>query len=282
MLKNTFCHLTGVSLKQEKQLWSLGIMTWDALIKNGEVLFSKSKMLDIKREIAQSYACLDDNIPQYFTSRLNSSEHWRIISEFYDSIAYLDIETTGLSSSIDHITTISLYDGKSISYYIHDKNLDAFKEDIQKYKLLITYNGKCFDIPFIQNYFGIKIPHAHIDLRYLLKNLGYTGGLKHCETQVGIYRDNLTGIDGFFATFLWDEYKKHRNDKALECLLSYNIEDVLNLELLAVHCYNLKIRKTPFSKINMLNIPKKPKNPFDVDVETISRIQEKIYSSKAH
>ena len=133
-------HLVRLSLFGSG-LSGLGIRTWDALIKNGEVLFSKSKMLNIKREIEQSYACLDDNIPQYFANRLNSSEHWRMISEFYNSLAYLDIETTGLSSSIDYITTIALYDGKSISYYIHDKNLDAFKQDIQKYKLLIRTMG---------------------------------------------------------------------------------------------------------------------------------------------
>jgi len=280
MLKNTFCHLTGVGLKREKQLWSSGIRTWGALIENDNVQFSKSKMPEIKKEIEQSDAYLNTQNPQYFANRLNPSEHWRMIPEFHDSTAYLDIETTGLSSRVDYITTIALYDGKSISYYIHNKNLDAFKEDIQKYKVLITYNGKCFDIPFIESHLGMNISHAHIDLRFLLKSLGYTGGLKHCETQIGIRRGVLAGVDGVFASFLWDEHKKHRNNKALECLLSYNIEDVLNLELLTVHCYNLKIRRTPFSKSNVLNIPKKPKNPFDVDVGTITDIQRKFYRER--
>jgi uncharacterized protein YprB with RNaseH-like and TPR domain len=277
MLTNTFCHLNGVGLKREAQLWASGIRAWDALVNSASAPFSQSRMVDITKEVEQSYVQLSEQNSQYFAKRLNSSELWRIIPEFYDSIAFLDIETTGLNSSVDDITTIALYDGQSIYHYIHGKNLDAFTENIRKYKVLVTYNGKCFDIPFIERYFNITIPHAHIDLRFILKSLGYTGGLKNCETQIGIHRGDAAEIDGFLAIFLWNEYKRHRDDKALECLLSYNIEDVLNLEFLMTHCYNSKIRKTPFSRSHVLDIPEKPENPFTVDVETVAMIRREFY-----
>ena len=67
-------------------------------------------------------------------------------------MAYLDIETT----------TIALYNGESIYHYVNNHNLDDFLDDINKYKVIVTYNGKSFDVPFIDNYFGIELNHAHI------------------------------------------------------------------------------------------------------------------------
>jgi uncharacterized protein YprB with RNaseH-like and TPR domain len=118
---------------------------------------------------------------------------------------------------------------------------------------------------------------AHIDLRYILASLGYKGGLKSCETQLGLNRGDLTDIDGFFAVLLWYDYLNNRNEKALETLLAYNIQDVLTLEILMVISYNLKIKETPFYR-NSLPEPVSPKLPFRVDMETVERIRsEQIY-----
>ena len=153
----------------------------------------------------------------FFADRLLSNHHWRLFPEFIKETAYIDIETTGLVSSSDYITTISLYDGINLRYYIHDRNMDQFKKDINDYKVIITYNGKCFDIPFIEREFGIKLNHAHLDLRYILRSLGLSGGLKSCEHQLGLNRGGLEGIDGYFAVLLWKDYLKG-NHKALETL----------------------------------------------------------------
>jgi uncharacterized protein YprB with RNaseH-like and TPR domain len=193
-------------------------------------------------------------------------------------MVYLDIETTGLNRYHDPITTISLYDGESISYYVNGQNLDDFMNDIDKYRVIVTYNGKTFDVPFIEKYFGIRLDHAQIDLRYILGSLGYRGGLKSCETQLGIDRGDLKDIDGFFAVQLWYDYQKSGNPKALETLLAYNIQDVLTLENLMVISYNLKIKNTPFYN-NKLQEPVLPEIPFEVDMETVERIRsENIYA----
>jgi len=119
-----------------------------------------------------------------------SNQYWRIFPEFKESTSYLDIETTGLESLTNKIRTIALYDGSSIFTYIQGKNLDQFKEDIQKYKVLVIYNGKCFDVAFIKGFFGMELNQVHIDLRYLLRSLGYAGSLKGCEKKAGIDRGN--------------------------------------------------------------------------------------------
>ena len=45
------------------------------------------------------------------------------------------------------ITSIVLFDGYSIKYYLNGFNLDQFKEDIRSYRAVVTFNGNRFDLP---------------------------------------------------------------------------------------------------------------------------------------
>ena len=65
------------------------------------------------------------------------------------------------------------------------------------------------------SYFNIRLPQAQIDLRCVLAHVGYKGGLKKCESLLGIDRGNLADMDGFFAVLLWKEYQKTGNPKAI-------------------------------------------------------------------
>jgi uncharacterized protein YprB with RNaseH-like and TPR domain len=72
------------------------------------------------------------------------------LADSIDEIAYLDIETTGLRHMIGDkfkITSIVLFDGYSIKYYINGFNLEQFKEDIRSYQAVVTFNGNRFDLP---------------------------------------------------------------------------------------------------------------------------------------
>jgi hypothetical protein len=87
--------------------------------------------------------------------------------------------------------------------------------------------------------------------------------------------ENLDGVDGFFAVLLWQEFAQTGSTKALETLLAYNIEDVVNLETLMVLAYNMKLKETPFSKTHALPLPGIPDIPFKLDRSTIDRIRQK-------
>lgn len=272
MLKNTFCHVPGIRLKTEQRLWSSGFRCWKDVIQSDSFPFSLFKGKPIKGYVEESIAQLERNNPYYFSNLLPSNELWRLFSEFRNSIAYLDIETTGSAGWENHITTIALYDGKRISGYVFGRNLEDFESDIENYKLIITYSGKCFDVPFIESYLKIRMNHVHIDLRYLLRSLGYSGGLKGCEKKLGLDRGDLNGIDGYFAVLLWDDFVRNNNERALETLLAYNILDVVNLETLMVSAYNLKLKDTPFSETHQLPFPEPPEIPFRADRETLEKI----------
>jgi len=272
MLKNTFLHIPGIGIKTEQRIWESGIHNWEDFTSDSPIHLSKFKLATISAFLEESKQHLKSGNPGYFSKLLPSNQHWRFFPEFRDSTVYLDIETTGLRTWGSEITTISLYNGESIFYYVKGQNLDDFLDEIDKYKVIVTYNGKSFDIPFIESHFGIRLDHAHIDLRYILASLGYRGGLKSCEIQLGIDRGDLKDIDGFFAVLLWYDYEENHNKKALETLLAYNIQDVLTLEQLMVIAHNLKIRNTPFYG-NRLPEPVLPEIPFRVDLETTDRIK---------
>ena len=272
MLTHTFSHIPGIGQKTEQRFWSAGIHAWDDFKAPYPIKLPAGKIDIISNHLEQSKNNLTDN-PIYFTELLRANQHWRLFPHYRQSTAYLDIETTGLGDDGDYITTIAIYDGTNIFYYVNGDNLDNFVSDINKYDVLVTYNGKCFDIPFIENFFGCKIDKAHIDLRYILRSLGYSGGLKSCEKQLGLDRGDLDGVDGCFAVLLWQEYKKSGNKKALETLLAYNIEDVVNLEILMVEAYNLNLEKTPFYDSHRLSYPASPNVPFTAELKVIDKIK---------
>ncbi len=281
MLENTFCHIPGVSVRFERMLWENGIHTWNDFMEKGGMQGPVGKFRDICRHLRNSMDHMWVQDPGFFARSLPSRHHWRLFPAFRKSTAYLDIETTGMGSPDDHITTIALYDGNSIFHYVYGENLDSFRDEIRRYDVLVTYNGKCFDLPFIRRTLGAPAPRVHIDLMHVLRALGITGGLKGCERKLGIDRKELDGVDGFFAVLLWREYLKSGDRAALETLLAYNIEDVVNLETLMVLAYNMNLKTTPFSDKLRLPLPERPRVPFVADVETIQRIRRE-YLSHAH
>ena len=55
--------------------------------------------------------------------------------------------------------------------------------------------------------------------------------LKVVERILGIDR-KLQGVDGYIAVQLWWEYVNNNDKRALQTLLDYNKEDVVNLKVL--------------------------------------------------
>jgi uncharacterized protein len=273
MLQNTFIHIQSIGAITEQRLWESGIRDWASINNEVSIPLSAGRKYYLDKGIAESLEQIQRCNPAYFSKLLPSNQCWRLFPEFRNSTVYLDIETTGLDRYFNDITTIALYDGKSIKTYVQGVNLDDFIEDIQKYKVIVNYNGKSFDIPFIEHHFNIRLDQAHIDLRYVLSSLGFRGGLKGCERQLGMGRGDLSDIDGFFAVLLWDEYQRTGDQKALNTLLAYNIQDTINLENLMVTAYNMKLKDTPFYETHLIADSPPPVNPYSVDLATVERIK---------
>ena len=152
--------------------------------------------------------------------------------------AYLDIETTGLSQWHDRITVIGIHvcngsDTRFIQLVGDDITSDNVLEALQGVSALHTYNGSRFDLPFIDYRLGINLASLfeHRDLMYDCWRCNLYGGFKAVERQLGIRR-NLTEINGCEAVRLWWRYIDYLDNEALNLLLEYNKEDVLNLKAL--------------------------------------------------
>jgi uncharacterized protein len=251
ILKNTFVHVPGVSKCAEENIWRNDILSWEDFISNHSKIYLSTKKRDlIFNHIEQSIKALKNKDFSFFINDLPSNMHWRAYKDLKDNCCFLDIETTGLDRCRDRITTIGLYDGKKSKVFVQGKNLDDFSQEIKKYPMIITFNGRCFDIPFIKEKFpSIDFNKFHIDLRFAMKNLGYSGGLKFIEKQIGLEReDDLKEVDGYEAVRLWRRYE--RGDKsALDLLIKYNIADVENLKTMMNFAFERLKEKEFYSKI---------------------------------
>ncbi len=149
--------------------------------------------------------------------------------------AYLDIETTGLCSFNDEITVIGIYlANDSANTLIQLVGIDATKANLLRalrfVDTIYTYNGSRFDLPFINSSLGVDLGEYfhHRDLMYDCWRNSLYGGFKAVERQLGIGR-RLRGIGGAEAVTLWWRYQVDHDKKALDLLLEYNKEDVVNL-----------------------------------------------------
>jgi uncharacterized protein len=281
MLRHTFLHIPGVGPATEHRLWSAGFGTWEDYFQGRQQCALPQTTRDrIVGCLEESVLALNGANYRYFEALLPSGEMWRLYGELRAKTAFVDIETTGLYAGPNSITMIGLFNGLETRVFIQGINLEEFNDEIKKYQLIVTFNGKRFDVPFIRSVLG-EMPEsqAHLDLMYPLRRLGYRGGLKSIEGQMGISRAGvLRQVDGFMAVLLWREYKRG-NKAALDTLVRYNLEDVVNLQYLADRVYNTSISRLPIN-VNPLPDPEKwflDDMPYDAELVEylLSQVQER-------
>ena len=236
MLTSTFIHAQGIGYSTERRIWDAGALTWEQfLAQHHDLKLSPAKKALLLPRVEESVARLAGKDYAYFAEVLPKKDHWRALSEFGDAVCYLDIETTGCNWD-DSITVIGMYDGLEMKQFVQGINMDQFPSEIARCRTLVTFSGSSFDVPFIRRAFpGLRLDQLHVDLCHLLRRVGLTGGLKRIEEKLGVRRIPETeGLSGFDAVRLWHQYRRGSRE-ALELLLLYNREDVLNMEALLRH-----------------------------------------------
>lgn len=143
---------------------------------------------------------------------------------------YLDIET----SFEGDVTVVGLLR--------HDRGLvqlvgDAVTADevvglMHGVDTVCTYNGEWFDLPVLKQRMGVDLvaTHRSRDLALECRRRRLRGGLKVIEERLSIPR-GLRGVNGYDAMLLWRRWTDG-DRAALETLLAYNRDDVVNLALL--------------------------------------------------
>jgi len=232
VIRSTFLHLPGVGPVTEAELWRRGVRDWaevDALVEPPGL--AAARWDRVRAEIRASERALADRRVEYFAARLPSAEHWRLYPAFRSETAFLDIETTGLSPYEGIVTVVSIHGGGRTRTFVADEDLEELPAYLRRFRLLATFNGKMFDVPFLEHRFpGLIVPPVHIDLRFLLYRLGYAGGLKRIEQTLALGdRSGVEGIHGLDAVRLWEAFRRGDTD-SLARLVRYNRADTVNLE----------------------------------------------------
>jgi uncharacterized protein YprB with RNaseH-like and TPR domain/predicted nuclease with RNAse H fold len=256
ILQRTFLHAPGVGQKTEKSLWENGITSWTKFLNCSSVSFKSLRTRpQVFQIIEQSAKALDERNIRFFSEWVPREEWWRLPGSFQSKVVFLDIETTGLSHYYDEITLVGLYDGQEVETLLSGHNLKRLPDVLARYDIVVTFNGTLFDLPFLKTKLpNLRLPPVHLDLRYLLKRVGYSGGLKEVERRLRIRRSKAAqAVDGYIATVLWSRYK--RGDiSALEQLVQYNVADVTNLKnLMQLACQRLAERLLNSGKENRVS-----------------------------
>ena len=142
--------------------------------------------------------------------------------------AYLDIET----SFSGEITIVGIFcPPKRMIQLVGDEvNWTNLWNALDGVTSILTYNGARFDLPVIKRAVKLDLKKYFEcqDLMYDCWERNLYGGLKRVEEQLGIERVSK-GIDGLEAMRLWERFRLYGDEKALQVLLEYNREDVVNL-----------------------------------------------------
>lgn len=231
-IENSFIPVHGVGEKTERDLWGSGVTHWDAFDGSalGPTLGARvEEFIDVAGDrLARGDA-------RFFGEAFPDSDHWRLYENFREEACFLDIETTGLSRRRDDVTVVGVHRGDETTTLVRGRDLDgeALRRELGAPKLLVTFNGRRFDVPFLEATFDLDLDLPHVDLLYPCRSVGLTGGLKAIEREVGIDRDGPE-LSGWDAVRLWHEYERGR-ESSLETLLAYNRADTRNLRTLADH-----------------------------------------------
>lgn len=228
-IEQSYIPVRGVGETTERSLWEQGATHWNRFDPD---LLGEKTGARVEDFIARAEPRLEQGNVAFFADEFPSGAHWRLYNNFPEDTLFLDIETTGLDKHRDVVTTVSLHRNGRTETLVKGRDLsaDRLETHLENAELLGTFNGSQFDVPFLEAELGVDIDLPHLDLRFLGRRVGLSGGLKEVERTVGIERDR-PDISGRDAIRLWREYE--RGDRtALETLIEYNRADTVNLKRL--------------------------------------------------
>ena len=160
-------------------------------------------------------------------------------------IVFLDLETTGLGTTpLFLVGTMECADDgfRFRQYFARDYSeevsiLSAVSERLREARLMVTFNGKTFDVPFMRNRSvatGVKLnlPESHLDLLHEARRV-YRRDLPNCRLQTleqmvcGRRRDD--DIPGSEIPSVYHEYVRTGNANKISVVLMHNLYDLLTM-----------------------------------------------------
>jgi len=195
-------------------------------------------------------------------SRLSCSDLLQLVTVLHekaivpdrDSIVFLDTETTGLQGGtgmVPFLVGVGYFEGDNFQmaqFFIRDFDeepsmLQALGTLLERFRLIVTYNGASFDIPLLETRFTLARfdnPFAnmpHLDLlagaRRLWRNGHGSCRLTALEREIGAF---LRGRDvpGARIPRVYFDFVNYGTSPDLQGVFTHNVYDVISLAALTV------------------------------------------------
>lgn len=166
--------------------------------------------------------------------------------------AFLDTETSGLAGGsgtfafLVGVGHISARGFELRQFFMRDHGeesslLGALAEYLERFDVLVTYNGKAYDQPLLETRYRLArmrepFPRLrHVDLLFSARRI-WRLALESCRLQeleqriLGVER--IGDVAGAFIPNLYFEYLRTRNFEPLRAVVSHNAIDILSLACL--------------------------------------------------
>ncbi|MCW3998326.1 MAG: ribonuclease H-like domain-containing protein [Candidatus Bathyarchaeota archaeon] len=241
--------LSGIGPKREFKLKKDGYSSIKALENHPLWKKSASNFMNLinKKEIGQLQSHLWKNHPKshpliHYLAGLNKTENFAIV----------DIETLGLSErpivliGIATLRKKAVHTSQLLMRSISDEPaaIWAFTKKIHSHYSLISYNGRSFDIPYIQQrlaYYGIdcQINNPHFDLLHFTRR-ALRHKLRNCRLEtVEEYLNIGRGINipGALVPEFYQTYQQTGNVGPLVAIVEHNKQDLITLATLFSRLY---------------------------------------------
>ncbi len=186
-----------------------------------------------------------------------SKKEYRYSSEIFDTyfgdmrIGFFDIETTGLSPDRCKLILagVSYYDGDTLTtrqIFADDPSeepivISEILNELKSFDMIVTYNGKRFDIPFLlkrahKNHIHINeaLPY-NLDLYPVVRKFSPLKDMlpdlkqKTLETFAGLSKSRTDEISGAESVELYYYYTGTKDEKIRDVILLHNRDDITQL-----------------------------------------------------
>lgn len=196
----------------------------------------------------------------FFSERINQAAKLQQSGVPLNSLLFLDTETSGLSGGSGSFAFLigvgSFSDlGFNLQQFIirnpaeEESMLLHFTNMIFPDSVFVTFNGKSFDIPLLQNRLIVnRLPgnvrnNPHIDVLHLSRKL-WRGHLPSCslkELEAEILKTERTDeeVPGWMIPEIYFEYLRTGDAEKLSSVVYHNAQDVVSLAALFIHISNL-------------------------------------------
>ena len=241
VLTSTFCHIKGVGTGLEQRLWRADIQDWFDVLGNKDIPLRSHEAENLINGLKKSVERLYHGDSTWFALNLGISEHWRLLSHFWDNALFLHTIANVHSPVYAEIVAVAIYDHKNVTYY-YPQDLSQLSERIKKSPLIITFNGYDFDLRVLKKFINLIPINAHVDIRHVLRPLAFSGNQMRVVNM--LQAQHKIPPDERVCTI----YKKQPNITgfpSFEERTKYMQENFEALEELAVWAYNYHLDSIP-------------------------------------